>query len=324
MATMNNFYTLEDYQNSKFDQLPKVLRKGKYKALSNNARVLYAVLKERHELSVKNRWVDDEGKIFFYFAQRDLAEECCISSSTVWRALQDLHKIGLIETKRQGLQLNNIMYLCKPDLIEEYPDATYPKTVHGERSSKEPKDNFNCDNNEFNVGEQTSETLDSPLISQNDKSGLVKMTIPDSSKRLTNNTKDNNTELNQSINRKTEGVIDYSYEFIKKLIDYESLIKSIEYQKEDIDGIVNIIFDVINSGLDSMLISKEDMPVWVIRSRYLKLNMYHIFYVLDCLSEYDKKIRDPKSFIRTALYNAPSTISAHYTNKVSNDIRKLE
>lgn len=314
---MNSFYTLEDYQNNKFDQLPKVLRKGKYKTLSNNARVLYAVLKERHELSVRNRWVDDEGRIYFYFAQKDLAEECCISPSTVWRSLQDLHKIGLINTKRQGLQLNNIMYLCKPDLIE---DMVY--------------ENENNKTKAETLEKSLISQNDKSLNSQNDKSGIVKMTNPDLSKRRTNNTKYNKTKMNQteinpSINQKANSNekmdgLEYSETFVKKLVDYESLIKTDETIIEDVDGIIDIISDVLNSKNSEIKVNGEDKPINVVRSRYLKLNMFHLLYVLESLSGYSKKIMDPKAWMITALYNAPSTMPVHYTNRYNIDEKRLE
>lgn len=82
---MGNRYSREDFQNSKFYQLPKELFCGNYRSVSNNERVLYSILKDRFELSIKDEWLDADNNIYFYFQQDSLTEECCMSLRTVQR-----------------------------------------------------------------------------------------------------------------------------------------------------------------------------------------------------------------------------------------------
>lgn len=116
---MGERYSTSDFLSSKYYQLSKELFQGKYKKLSNNERVLYSILKDRFDLSVKNGWVDQENNIFFIFQQESLIEECCMSLRTVQRALQGLINTQLIESVRQGQNQPNRLYLLKPDQSKE-------------------------------------------------------------------------------------------------------------------------------------------------------------------------------------------------------------
>ena len=62
MKTQNNnlnFYKVEQYYTEKFYQMPQVLfTSEKYRDMSNDARVMYALLKDRNSYSVRNHWFD--------------------------------------------------------------------------------------------------------------------------------------------------------------------------------------------------------------------------------------------------------------------------
>ena len=51
-----------------FTQLPNFLfESSRYSNLSSDAKVLYAMLLRRTELSRKNEWADEDGRIYIYF-----------------------------------------------------------------------------------------------------------------------------------------------------------------------------------------------------------------------------------------------------------------
>lgn len=57
-------HTIEDVKNNRFYQFPKFLMDF---PLSNDARVLYSLLRDRHDLSKKNNWINKNGKYFLFF-----------------------------------------------------------------------------------------------------------------------------------------------------------------------------------------------------------------------------------------------------------------
>ena len=52
----------------------------------------------------------------------------------------------------------------------------------------------------------------------------------------------------------------------------------------------------------------------------MKLTAEHICYVVDCFQENTTNVRNVKQYLLTAIYNAPLTIDAYYTSRVSHDM----
>lgn len=112
---MSKFYSLEDVRSNEFYQLPKDLIKNKkYKELSPNAKIAYAILKDRHQISLKNEWVDEIG-VYFLLSDSELAEILDTTIRSASRYKNDLQSFGLIHMERQGLNKRNKIYLLKPE-----------------------------------------------------------------------------------------------------------------------------------------------------------------------------------------------------------------
>lgn len=86
----------------------------------------------------------------------------------------------------------------------------------------------------------------------------------------------------------------------------------------EVDMLVGIIVDTICSEKEYIRIGKEDMPNCIVESRFKKLEMKHIEYVLKCLMLTVKNIKNPKSYITTALYNATFTCDFAEKNELKN------
>ena len=84
----------------------------KYKTLSNNAKMLYMLLFDRLELSLKNVWHDKEGNVFQYYTNEQLMIDLnCNSNKTIIKIKKELKDAGLMTEVRQGMNLPNRIYL---------------------------------------------------------------------------------------------------------------------------------------------------------------------------------------------------------------------
>ena len=72
-------------------------------------------------------------------------------------------------------------------------------------------------------------------------------------------------------------------ELIKDNISFDNLLRNYRYDHDRLQEIVDIILDVVCSCAQTIRINGEDIPVSVIKSRYLKLNDSHIEYVIDSI-----------------------------------------
>ena len=83
--------------------------------LTQTAKVLYAVLLDRSNLSRANGWTDENGNIFVVFPLGKLADIVDKGPSTVKNALNELEAAGLIERRRCGNGMPNRIYVKQPD-----------------------------------------------------------------------------------------------------------------------------------------------------------------------------------------------------------------
>ena len=77
--------------------------------LSTDAKTLYGILLDRMGLSVKNGWLDEQGRVYIIFPVQEVMDALGCADNKATKLFRELEKFGLIERKRRGLG--------KPDLI---------------------------------------------------------------------------------------------------------------------------------------------------------------------------------------------------------------
>ena len=103
-------------------------------------------------------------------------------------------------------------------------------------------------------------------------------------------------------------------------IEYDHLCQEFETYREDLDEIVELIVETVCARRKTTRIAGADFPHEVVRSRFLKLDSSHIEFVMECLHNNTTEIRNMKQYLLTVLFNAPTTISNHYTAQVNHDM----
>ena len=85
------------------------------KDISNDAKVLYALLLDRASISRKNSYVDPDGTIRVYFTVEETQKKLHRSRQCVTRIFRELEHTGLICRKKQGLGKPSVITLNYPD-----------------------------------------------------------------------------------------------------------------------------------------------------------------------------------------------------------------
>ncbi|MFH6420791.1 replication initiator protein A [Staphylococcus aureus] len=115
----NNYFTVSEQYKEKFYQLPKVFfTNPDYMKLSNDAKIAYAILRDRLELSIQNNWIDQDGNIYFIYTVKQLEDILNCGNQKVNKIKKELEKVNLLIQKRQGLNKPNLLYLMKPEIKE--------------------------------------------------------------------------------------------------------------------------------------------------------------------------------------------------------------
>ena len=95
-----------------FIRIPRILLLDEaFSALSLSAKVLYSVLLDRMGLSMKNKWLDEENKVYIIYQITEIQSDLGFSKKKAMDYLTELEKIGLIEKKKRGFGLPNIIYV---------------------------------------------------------------------------------------------------------------------------------------------------------------------------------------------------------------------
>ena len=85
-----------------FYRIPKALfQEPQFQTLSTDAKTLYGILLDRMSLSVKNGWLDEQGRVFIIFTIEDVKRALCCADNKATKLLRELEKFGLIERKRR-------------------------------------------------------------------------------------------------------------------------------------------------------------------------------------------------------------------------------
>ena len=103
-------------------------------------------------------------------------------------------------------------------------------------------------------------------------------------------------------------------------IEYDHLCREFATYREDLDEIVELIVETVCARRKTTRIAGADFPHEVVRSRFLKLDSSHIEFVMECLHNNTTEIRNMKQYLLTVLFNAPTTMSNHYTAQVNHDM----
>lgn len=285
------FYGAQAEQFS-FYRVPKVLfTREQFKQLSAEAKILYGIMLDKLDLSVKNKWVDEKGRVYIIYTIEQIMTDMNCADQKATKLLDELEKkCGLIERKRQGLGKPNLIFV-----------KNFITGVEGSMMAR-------IQNRE------------------NHDSGAVNITTADYPKSRGINTNHNNTE-NSDINPIQSGFDEdgiserNEYErYFRESLSIDVLLRENLGEEETILGILDLLVDVCCFKRSVIRIAGDDKPLAVVKSRFMKLNAEHIRYVLKCLSENTTRVRNIRQYLLTALYNAPATIRPFYQAWVNNDM----
>ena len=315
-----------------FYRVPKVLFTAEcFQTLSCEAKVLYGLMLDRMSLSIKNRWLDEEDRVYIIFTVDEVAELMNCGTQKAVKLMKELDSekgIGLIEKKRLGLGRPNVIYV-KNFLLQDMK-----KTTEKENSISEQRG----DVSQFKNGENHNSEIvkiaiqevpeSSSKNNENHNSGMMKQATQELGKSQSNKTEKNDTDKNETdsipsylINQTDKGIQDV----IEEMSIYRQLIQDhIEYQchkQKEVDDLVELMVEVMMMPDNSMIrIAGVDKPVSIVKNRFMKINYSHIEYVMLCMKKNTTKIKNIKTYLITALYNAPTTMNSFYQAEVNHDL----
>lgn len=275
-----------------FYRVPKALIKvDLFEKMSGDAKLLYAVLRDRMNLSLKNGWQDENGNAYIICTIDEIMDSIRCARQKAVKLLDELeHEYQLIERRRQGLGKPNLLYV--KDLYAGLSQSNYWKYEN-----------------------QTSGGL---------KSELPGVWKSNGSKTDINNTDSSETDLIYSApygeNTAKEMREDERYRlYFQDKLEIPILEKNFPHDREILMEILELLVETVTSRKKFLRICGEEKPKEVVKSRLMKLDSMHIQYVMECLKSNTTQVRNIKQYLLATLYNAPTTIDSYYAAQVRRD-----
>ena len=253
------------------------------------------------------------------YTTRGLAKICKEGVDAIGGALRELETAGYIVRHqlrdRQG-RISDTEYVIYEQPQPKAPDMPHPDTAGPDTASPD---------------------TENPYLDKPDTEKPAELNI-EKSKTQKSNTQKSNTQGSSTDSipfRATaaarpperkgrdsmsmEEMQDYR-DLILENIEYDHLCREFETYREDLDEIVELIVETVCAKRKTTRIAGADFPHEVVRSRFLKLDSSHIEFVMESLHNNTTEIRNMKQYLLTVLFNAPTTMSNHYTAQVNHDM----
>lgn len=341
-----------------FYRVPKVLFTAEcFKSLSCEAKVLYGLMLDRMSLSIKNRWFDEEDRVYIIFTVEEIAELLNCGTQKAVKLMKELDSnqgIGLIEKKRLGLGKPNVIYvknfLVKEKNSSEQEEKTLENSENTQNSENHNSRNVKTTIQEFPESQfKNSENHNSGMVKtinqefpesqfkngENHTSRIVKIKTQEVPKSQSNNTDINKTDFNetdpiQSYQSLTaDEVYPVEEDVMEKMETYRALIQdNIDYEcfldkreREEVDELVELMVEILMLPDNRVVrIGGADKPASVVKSRFLKLTYSHIEYVLFSLHRNTSKVANIRAYLLATLYNSSMTMNHYYQAEVNHDL----
>ena len=203
--------------------------------MSTDAKTLYGILLDRMGLSVKNGWLDEQGRVYIIFPVQEVMDALGCADNKATKLFRELEKFGLIERKRRGLGKPNLIY------VKNFADPRFrnrEKNGSGAADSAQPEAAKSRGNKtEWNKTEGSE---------------------PDHFSSDAESEPDERTRLEA---------------YFMQSLEVDLLLRVCPDEEDTIDQIVNLLVDTCSSKRRMLRVAGDDKPAEVVRSRFMKLNV---------------------------------------------------
>ena len=275
-----------------FYRIPKILiTSPHFKKISDSAKLLYGLMLDRMSLSIRNGWLDDDNRAYIFFTTNDVMEQMCCGTEKATKMLAELDSekgIGLIERVKQGQGKPAIIYLKKFYELEDTARSTKLSEIESLEFRKS-KCNYNNINN-------TDINYIYPINQDN------------------YNIQNSDTQTEEEwIDRYTKTVDE-----IKKQIDYDYLINHAE--RDIVDEVVNIMAEVMTVYRPKYKIEGDFIEYNAVVNKFRQITAQKLEICLLAYSRKIQRIKNPKAYWISTLYNIPLTSEIVLQNMINSDI----
>ena len=300
------FYGQQAEQFS-FYRVPKLLfTDRKFSKISMEAKFLYGILLDRMNLSAKNGWFDEKGRVYIIFPVNEVMEALDCGKQKAARLLEELETKGdLIERVRQGLGKPNLIYVKnfftpESNFLKFENHTSGGSKIEPAEVPKSAPNNINQNNTENSNTNLSFHSVENENEPESEASLQSEYSYDSNSE----------TEPVYEENRKHSEYRSYFWDWL----EFDQLIEKYDMQEDLLYEILEIMVDVVCCKRKTIRVSGDDKPIEVVRSQFMKITREHIEFIMHCMKENTSKIKNMKQYLLATIYNAPLTMGNYYSS----------
>lgn len=267
--------------------------------LSTEEKIMYIALKSFVNYNC------DAGQIFP--SMETLCQLTSMSRPRATRTITSLIKKGIVVKQRRGLTKSNLYTL--------YDNPA----MWAAGSEQEMRD----------LAESSIPLSSQEMIDELERRGAIKIVTQKEPESGTDQSSDTGTSVNQ-LNvvlttdnftmSKTVSQERYTMQQLQEFYEYTSLVNYKRCSISDLDAVMDILYDTLNSMKPTIRISGENKPTMVVISKLMKLTSEEILYAIGKFNEQTERINNPRSYMLTILYTAKEQMNLDLNNQVKYDL----
>ena len=348
MKKHDYFYGSQSEQ-FQFFMVPQVFfTESVYSDLDCDVIILYSIMLRRIGLSRRNGWIDSLNRVYIRYSQKEARKDIRRGKDKVLEAYKVLERHDLIERIDMGVGKPDLIYVKNfvaeddtdedeyaSDTLGTVPDDSDNQTQDTPCDSELPI--RDVDNSAPDAGFQmpwgrkirldrdgNSDLKDKILNKHNSDidnsypfiscitAGTVGKELPE---------RTNKQNLNQNLSNKSVGGDISNYiQIIQNNIRYPEVMETLSLSDaETYEDMYHVICDTVCSRIPDnqfITIGKEQKPLKIIKSVFLKLKYEHLEYCLRKLQAVRSPVTDMKQYLRTVLYNSYLTMDTAVTQEL--------
>lgn len=298
-----------------FYRIPKILiTSPHFKKISDSAKLLYGLMLDRMSLSIRNGWLDDDNRAYIFFTTNDVMEQMCCGTEKATKMLTELDSekgIGLIERVKQGQGKPAIIYLKKFYELEDTARSTKLSEIESQDFQESKVKTF--ENRKTRLSEiESLEFRKSKCNYNNINNTDINYIYPINQDNYNIQNSDTQTE-EEWIDRYTKTVDE-----IKTQIDYDYLINHAE--RDIVDEVVNIMAEVMTVYRPKYKIEGDFIEYNAVVNKFRQITAQKLEICLLAYSRKIQRIKNPKAYWISTLYNIPLTSGIVLQNMINSDI----
>lgn len=322
---MSEVYKINDVISCEFLKLPKAMfANEKYRELSSDAKLTYALLYDRLSLSKLNGWINENDEVYLIYTREELARDLGLTYKKAISAFRELTEAGLICETRSGRGIPNKIYITKINLsAKQAKEYVKRETIRPAESAhlEYLGDTETCGNGSSEAPTEPQGVPNGNIlnfqtgISRPAEPGVLDMPISHTNHTENNKTDKNHTENSPSVFQSSDkfymnrgapndGLANSIYSFDEILENCELETFSEEEQKILYDALERLFYS------KNLNIGNAILPQDKVRSRMYEITAETLRTVIFKLHKNDKPISNMTAYVMSTIFNC---ITEEYT-----------